>query len=77
VAATFERANTYVFAGRLIRNAEVRGSIPLCSTNCFQQLTAAGTGGCFGQLANTWTFFLEFSLTASTATRLLVSTERT
>src|SRR5215213_10725374 len=33
VAATVEKANTYVFAGRLIRNAEVRGSIPLCSTN--------------------------------------------
>jgi hypothetical protein len=28
VAATFEKANTYVFAERLIRNAEVRGSIP-------------------------------------------------
>jgi hypothetical protein len=33
VAATFEKANTYVFAESLIRNAEVRGSIPLCSTN--------------------------------------------
>ena len=33
VAATFEKAITYVFAGSLIRNAEVRGSIPLCSTN--------------------------------------------
>ncbi len=33
VAATLEKAITYVFAGRLIRNAEVRGSIPLCSTN--------------------------------------------
>jgi hypothetical protein len=32
VAATFEKANTYVFAESLIRNAEVRGSIPLCST---------------------------------------------
>jgi hypothetical protein len=31
VAATFETASTYVFAGRLIRNAEVRGST-LCST---------------------------------------------
>ena len=28
-----EKASTYVFAERLIRNAEVRGSIPLCSTN--------------------------------------------
>jgi hypothetical protein len=33
MAATFEKANTYLFAGSLIRNAEVRGSIPLCSTN--------------------------------------------
>ena len=31
VAATFETASTYVFAERLIRNAEVRGSTPLCS----------------------------------------------
>ena len=28
VAATFEKANTYVFAERLIRNAEVRRSNP-------------------------------------------------
>jgi hypothetical protein len=61
VAATFEKASTYVFAGRLIRNAEVRGSIPLCSTIYFQRFTAADTGGCFFQLANTWTFFLEFN----------------
>src|SRR5688572_21956035 len=33
VAATVEKASTYVFAERLIRNAEVRGSIPLCSTS--------------------------------------------
>ena len=32
VAATFEKANTYVFAGRLIRNAEARSSTLLCST---------------------------------------------
>jgi hypothetical protein len=32
VATTFEKAITYVFAESLIRNAEVRGSIPLCST---------------------------------------------
>jgi hypothetical protein len=35
VAATFEKAITYIFAGKLIRNAEVRGSIPLLH----QQLT--------------------------------------
>jgi hypothetical protein len=40
----------------------------------FQQFTAAGNGGCFGQVANTWTFFLEFNCTASTAARLLSST---
>jgi len=28
--------------------------------------TAAVIGGCFGQVANTWTFFLEFNCTAST-----------
>jgi hypothetical protein len=33
-----EKASTYVFAGRLIRNAEVRGSIPLCSTNRIKYL---------------------------------------
>ena len=32
VAATFETASTYVFAERLIRNAEVEGSNPFCST---------------------------------------------
>src|SRR5712691_1992712 len=40
-----------------VRNAEVRGSIPLCSTNYFQWFTATGNGGCFGQVANTWTSF--------------------
>jgi|SRR6266446_949773 len=33
VAATFEKAITYVFAGKLIRNAEVVGSNPICSTS--------------------------------------------
>jgi len=33
VAATLEKANTYVFAERLIRNAEARSSTLLCSTN--------------------------------------------
>ena len=32
VAATVEKASTYVFAERLIRNAEVVGSNPICST---------------------------------------------
>jgi len=41
--ATLEKAITYVFAGSPFRNAEVRGSIPLCSTNnrsTFQPLTS-------------------------------------
>jgi hypothetical protein len=38
VAATVEKASTYVFAERLIRNAEVRGSTPLCSTNRIKHL---------------------------------------
>ena len=33
VAATFEKAITYVFAERIIRNAEARSSTLLCSTN--------------------------------------------
>jgi hypothetical protein len=33
VAATFEKAITYVFAGSPFRNAEARGSSSLCSTN--------------------------------------------
>ena len=57
-----------------IRNAEARGSSPLCSTIYFQPFTAGGNGGCFGQVANTWTVFLEFNCTASTAARLLSST---
>ena len=32
VAATFEKAITYVFAESLIRNAEARSSTLLCST---------------------------------------------
>ena len=38
VASTFEKAITYVFAESPIRNAEVRGSIPLCSTNQIRHL---------------------------------------
>jgi len=32
VAATFEKANTQRFADCVIRNAEVVGSSPICST---------------------------------------------
>jgi hypothetical protein len=42
IVLTFETASTYVFAERLIRTAEVRGSIPLCSTNRINDL---GQGG--------------------------------
>ena len=57
VAATFETASTYVFAERLIRNAEVRGSIPLCSTinpNFFNDLQVQPLQTRFPQLANIW-----------------------
>lgn len=57
VAATFEKANTYVFAERLIRNAEVRGSTPLCSTNnshSFNNLAPHGQLGPTSHLAKTW-----------------------
>jgi hypothetical protein len=33
VAATFEKANTYVFAALIIRDREVGGSNPLAPTN--------------------------------------------
>jgi len=40
VAATFEKANTYVFAAPIIRDREVGGSNPLAPTNSltFHQL---------------------------------------
>jgi hypothetical protein len=44
VAATLEKAITYVFAESPFRNAEARGSSPLCSTNnpaIFQIFTAS------------------------------------
>jgi hypothetical protein len=57
VAATFEKAITYVFAERLIRNAEARGSIPLCSTinsHHTSNLPSHTQLGPTSQLANTW-----------------------
>ena len=36
VAATFEKANTYVFAAPIIRGREVGGSNPLAPTNHFK-----------------------------------------
>jgi hypothetical protein len=41
VAATFEKANTYVFAAPIIRDREVGGSNPLAATNHFKHLRAA------------------------------------
>jgi hypothetical protein len=38
VAATFEKANTYVFAAPIIRDREVGGSNPLAPTNQFKHL---------------------------------------
>jgi len=60
-----------------VRNAEVRGSTPLCSTNCFQLFTAAGTGGRISFVANLWTLLRELSFIASTATRFVSSTDLT
>ena len=41
VAATFEKANTYVFAALIIRDREVGGSNPLAPTSQFTHLRAA------------------------------------
>src|SRR5215204_4656599 len=41
VAATFEKANTYVFAAPIIRDREVGGSNPLAPTNQIRHLRAA------------------------------------
>ena len=38
VAATFEKANTYVFAALIIRDREVGGSNPLAPTNYIKHL---------------------------------------
>ena len=38
VAATFEKANTYVFAAPIIRDREVGGSNPLAPTKIFKHL---------------------------------------
>jgi len=41
VAATFEKANTYVFAEYAIHNSKVGGSIPPPATNVFKDLRRA------------------------------------
>jgi hypothetical protein len=57
VAATFEKAITYVFAGSPFRNAEARSSTLLCSTNNpagFKYLQPQPLKTQFSQVANTW-----------------------
>jgi hypothetical protein len=56
VAATLEKASTYVFAERRVRNAEARSSTPLCSTNnspYYNNLAAQPELGLIGQVATT------------------------
>ncbi len=53
VAATLEKANTYVFAEPLVWDREVGGSNPLAPTKIINNFTAANTGGrssCVGDL---------------------------
>ena len=62
VAATFEKANTYVFAAPIIRDREVGGSNPLAPTNnlpslnYLQSLTSTNV---FRSVANLWTKFFD------------------
>jgi hypothetical protein len=56
VAATFETASTYVFAGRLIRKAEVRGSAPSAPPFGFNDLQRRHWVTIFA-LATTWPLF--------------------
>jgi len=44
VAATLEKAKTYVFTEPVIRDREVGGSNPLAPTIYFQELAAIGNG---------------------------------
>ena len=57
MAATLEKAITYVFAESPIRNAEARGSNPRCSTNNLSPLNNLPLQiheTWFSQVANTW-----------------------
>jgi len=62
VAATFEKANTYVFAAPIIRDREVGGSNPLAPTNQLQhkQLRLPRLVSRFCQVAILWTKFFSF-----------------
>jgi hypothetical protein len=53
VAATFEKANTYVFAAPIIRDREVGGSNPLAPTNNSQSINNHWRSfSCFGQFVD-------------------------
>ena len=71
VAATLEKANTYVFAESPIRNAEVVGSNPICST---KSLSFNGLASCLKlrtHVAKTWKRF-----SAADHNGLAIKTER-
>jgi hypothetical protein len=60
VAATFEKANTYVFAAPIIRDREVGGSNPLAPTNNLHRinyLRPLALTAVFSAVANLWTKF--------------------
>jgi hypothetical protein len=63
VAATFEKAITYVFAEPLVWDREVGGSNPLAPT-INQQLTTTCSGARPERVANLWSIFC-FSLSQS------------
>ena len=62
VAATFEKANTYVFAAPIIRDREVGGSNPLAPTSNSQSinyLRSEAVTLLFRPVANLWTNFFD------------------
>jgi len=54
VAASLEKAKTYVFARLIIRDREVGGSNPLAPTIYFQALTAIGNGRRYSFVGGLW-----------------------
>jgi hypothetical protein len=69
VAATLEKANTYVFAAPIIRDREVGGSNPLAPTNSFKHLRLPAK---VAVLVFVWVFEQETDVD-----ELLAKTERT
>jgi hypothetical protein len=59
VAATLEKAITYVFAESPFRNAEAVGSSPTCSTNT-PNIRYLASYFSFSHMANVWTNFLRW-----------------